>query len=234
MINFNKLATYDFETDDSNPNTCNPVQLACIMVNPRTLEIIPNSEFQSYIRPPVIDDDNYFGDHQETIEWHARVNKCEVKDILETWKDAPPEKDVFGDFQEYLLRYHTRTQRKSKFSAPIKAGQNIIKFDNIIMDRLAKRYGAIDKEGGSTLFHPRDQIDSLNLLFLFFENLPEPTKYNMDVLREFFGMSDKGAHTAIQDVYDSAELIIRFMRLARKIAGKTKFKGAFKNVFAKT
>jgi len=228
MLNFNKIVVYDFETDSPNPNICNPVQLAAIVVNPRTLEIIPDSEFRSYMRPPTIDENDYIEKHKDTIEWHTKVNSCKVEDIIKLWKNAPLEKDVFNDFKEYLLRYHTRTSRKNKFSAPIRAGHNIIKFDNIIMQRLAERYHSLDNEGVMDLFNPRDQIDALLLSFLFFENLEDPKRYSMDELRSYLGMSSKGAHSANQDVLDTANLIIRFMRLSRRVAEKTTFKNAFK------
>jgi DNA polymerase III epsilon subunit-like protein len=181
------------------------------------------------IRPPDFDDEDYFQKHKGTIEWHAKTLKCKVEDILAKWDKAPPEKDVFNNFKEYLLRYHTRTTRKNKFSAPLKAGYNIVKFDNIIIQRLAEKYNALDSEGVCSLFHPRDQIDALFLSFMWFENLEEPKKYNMDELRSYLGMSGETAHDALGDVRDTANLIIRMMRLHRRTANNVKFKGSFKN-----
>ena len=42
---------YDTETGSRNPNTTQAIQLACIAIEPRSLEIIPNSEFESLIKP---------------------------------------------------------------------------------------------------------------------------------------------------------------------------------------
>ena len=49
MINTHKIISLDFECDGVNPFTCNPTQLAAIAIHPRTLEIIPDSEFNSFL-----------------------------------------------------------------------------------------------------------------------------------------------------------------------------------------
>jgi len=231
-MNFQKILVYDFETDSPNPQTCNPVQLASIVVNPRTLQIEKDSAFNSVMCPTELinDEAKYIQEHGNTIDWHARQRNCTPEDIVQSWKSAPSEKDVYDSFKSYLLQYHSRTKRKCKFSAPIKAGYNIIRFDNIIMERLCKKYGDLDKDRDMTLFYPRDQIDAMMLVFNWFENMNEPKSYSMDILRPFFGIAEEGAHDALKDVEDTAELIIRFMRLHRKYADKIRFKGAFKNV----
>jgi DNA polymerase III epsilon subunit-like protein len=45
MPNFQKICVFDLETDGTNPDKCSPVQIAAIMVDPRKLEIVPDSEF---------------------------------------------------------------------------------------------------------------------------------------------------------------------------------------------
>ena len=52
--------------------------------------------------------------------------------------------------------------------------------------------------------------------------------YSMDSLRDYFGISKDGAHDAIKDVKDTAEIMIRFMKLHRNLASKIKFKNSFK------
>lgn len=229
-MNFNTIAVYDFETDSPDPYTCNPVQLACIMVNPRTLEIIEGSEFNTRMQPLDINDEGYVAEHKDTIEWHSRISKTSSEEIVEGWKDAPQQQDAFDAFTEYLLRYHKKTGRKSKFSAPIKAGYNIIRFDNVIMERLCKKYHKMDKRNDMSIFHPRDQIDGMMFSFNWFENSNEPESYSMDTLRPYFGMSSEGAHDALQDVKDTANIITRFMKLHRTFGEKVKFKGAFRDV----
>lgn len=228
-MNFQKICVYDFETDSANPRTCNPVQLGAIIINPRTLTVETDSEFNSGICPEDLlkDEKQYIQDHSDTIAWHSRVQNCTSEQIIEKWKSYPLEKDVYKNFKDYLLKYHTRTKRQCKFSAPMKAGYNIIRFDNIIIERLCKKYGDVEKSGDMTLFHPRDQIDAMMLVFNWFENLPDLKSYSMDTLRPYFGINSEGAHDALQDVKDTAELIIRFLKLHRRYAEKVNFKGSF-------
>ncbi len=50
------ICVFDYETDLPTPETCNHVELACVIIDPFTLDIIPGSEFNSNIRPEGIDD----------------------------------------------------------------------------------------------------------------------------------------------------------------------------------
>jgi DNA polymerase III epsilon subunit-like protein len=52
----------------------------------------------------------------------------------------------------------------------------------------------------------------------------------MDNLRDYLGISKEGAHDALKDVKDCAEVLIRFMKLHRNLADKVKFKDSFKNI----
>jgi len=45
MANYHKICVFDFETDGSNPECCSPVQIAALMIDPKKLEVIPDSEF---------------------------------------------------------------------------------------------------------------------------------------------------------------------------------------------
>lgn len=234
----NYICVYDFETDSPKPETCEPVQIAALMLHPHTLNIVEDSEFVSYMRPEGIDDKNYLKKNYDTIKWHAtnyHPDFYELKSgdqdeavmgILQKWKDAPNQKQVWSDFCTYLLKYNNNQARRSKFSAPIRAGANIRRFDNTIVDRMCTRFGTVTKDGEQKIFQPRDVVDIMELAFYWFENLPEPKAYNMGALREFFGMSDEGAHDALVDIRDEAAMIQKFLRLHRSIAAKVKFRGA--------
>jgi hypothetical protein len=236
----NHICVYDFETDGPNPEICQPVQLAALIIDYRTLEIIDKSEFSSFMRPIGIDDPTYYEKNYDTIRWHATnynpnwetMKETEREDatkkIFDIWNTAPGQKQVFQDFTTYLLKYNTNQSRKGKWSAPLRAGMNIKRFDNVIIDRLCKTYGAITNDGEQKIFTPRDQIDILELAFYWFESLPEPKNYNMLELRRFFGMSGRGAHDALNDVRDEAIMIQKFMRLHRYFAHKVKFKDSMK------
>ena len=52
---------------------------------------------------------------------------------LEDLENAPSLENVWNQFQQYVNKYNAG---KSKWTAPIKAGMNIDKYDNIIVDRI--------------------------------------------------------------------------------------------------
>ena len=131
-------------------------------------------------------------------------------------------------FVNYLDKYHSRSSKKSQFSAPIAAGYNIHRFDLKIIDRLSQKYSNTNKEKTCNLFYPRDVIDVMNLVFFWFESNPDLKSYSMDSLREYFGIDKTGAHDAIKDVKDTADVMIRFMKLHRNLSSKVKFKHSFK------
>ena len=60
MLNLRKICVFDFETDSPDPHTCQPVELAAIMIDPRKLKIIEKSDFSSMMRPADIDDETYY------------------------------------------------------------------------------------------------------------------------------------------------------------------------------
>lgn len=228
MLNLRKICVFDFETDSPDPHTCQPVELAAVMIDPRKLCFIDGSEFSSMMRPTDINDENYYEVHKDTISWHAKQLKKQPLEVLDSWAKAPLQKNVWADFKRYVDMYHLQDKRKSVFTAPICAGYNILDFDLHIIQRLCEKYHNVDNRGNSKIFFRRDRIDGLLLSFLFWENREDPASYSMDAVRDYLEMSKKGSHTAIQDVRDIGELIIRFMRLLRERTKSVNFKGACK------
>lgn len=222
-----KICVFDFETDGSNPKECSPVQLACVIVDPIKLEIIKDSEFNINFLPEVLEkniDHKYEGD---ILEFHAKVKGCSAKDVLDLWKTFPKQDQSWKQFVNYLDKYHCRTSKKSCFSAPIAAGYNIFRFDLPIIQRLSQKYKNVNKEGNSSLFHPRDTIDLMNLVFYWFENNDSIKSYALDNMRDFLGIDKTGAHDALKDVKDCANILIRFLKLHRNLAQKIKFENSF-------
>ena len=243
------ICVYDFECDGNKPETCEPVQLASVMIHPHSLEIVDGSEFCSWMRPVDINEPDYLDNTDKSqrgepvskvLDWHCgnyyqdfAEMKEEEKDkvrneILNKWKKAPEQKLVFGQFCSYLAGFNARQSRKDKFGAPIRAGMNIRRFDNVLMDRLCHKYGQVGKEG-QKIFYPRDTVDIGDLAFLWFRDLPEPKSYNMDELRLFFGISGDLAHDALKDVRDEARIIQKFLRLHRELAPSITFKDSMKD-----
>lgn len=228
MINYNKICVFDFETDGSDPRECSPVQIAAVIVDPLTLEIVPGSEFNINFKPEVLEKDDNYVYTTDILDFHAKVKGCAKEAVLAEWRDYPKQQQSWKVFVDYLDKYHTRSSKKSQFSAPIAAGYNIFRFDLKIIDRLSQKYDNVNKEKTSCLFYPRDVIDVMNLIFYWFEHNSELKSYTMDSLREYFGIDSKGSHDAIKDVKDTAEIMIRFLRLHRNLAEKVKFKDSFK------
>jgi hypothetical protein len=157
MINNNYIAVFDFETDSRDPHTCSPTELGCVMIEPRKLEIVESSLFEQGMRPEDIDTEGYYERHKETIEWTANNRKTKPEAIIEEWKSYPSPDVTWSAFVSYLEGYQARgSKRKSMFSAPIRAGSNIIAFDDIILKRLCTQYKNIDRKSGKpNIFHPR-------------------------------------------------------------------------------
>lgn len=221
-MNYSKIAVYDYETDGINPDECNPVQLAAVILDPRTLEVVPGAEFNSMMRPPSFDDPDYFEKHKATIEWHATKRQCSVADILAKWDAAPSQKSAWEQYTGFMSRYNKNPAKPSEFGAPIAAGFNIIGFDNIICNRLKVSYKT------KFLYNKVYKMDLMDMLYGWFENSPEVEKIGLDYLREYFGMPLDGGHEALQDVKDTAEILVRLLRLQRNVVQRVQWKGAFK------
>ena len=228
MPNLQKICVFDFETDGVNPDICSPVQLAAIIVDPIKLEIVPDSKFNINLKPELLDKNpSHDYSDSDVLDFHSKVKGVAKETVLETWKQFPGQEQGWRAFVSYLEMYHTRSEKKSCFTAPIAAGYNIHRFDLRIIDRLSSRYNNLNKEGRSSLFYPRDTIDIMNLVFYWFENNRDLKNYTLDSLREYLGISKEGAHDALKDVEDTANIMIRFLKLHRRTANKVKFKGSF-------
>lgn len=230
MINYNKICVFDFETDGSDPKSCSPVQIAAVIIDPLQLEIVEGSEFNVFFKPEVLENNDNYTYTTDILDFHARVKGCAKEDVLKLWYTYPKQDHSWNMFVNYLDKYHSRSSRKSQFSAPIAAGYNINRFDLHIIDRLSRRYGNLNKEKNTDLFYPRDVVDCMNLIFYWFENNNELKSYTLDSLRDYFGISKDGAHDALKDVKDTADIIIRFLKLHRNLSHKIKFRGSFSSV----
>lgn len=229
MINYNKICVFDFETDGSDPVHCSPVQIAAIMIDPINLEIIDGSEFNINFKPEVLESNDNYKYETDILDFHAKVKGCGTDDILQAWYKYPKQEHSWNMFVNYLDKYHSRTSKKSQFSAPIAAGYNIHRFDLHIINRLSQKYGNLNKEKRTDLFYPRDTIDAMQLMFYWFEHNNELKSYTLDSVRDYFGISKVGAHDALKDVKDTAEIIVRFLKLHRNLSQKIKFKDSFTN-----
>lgn len=227
-MNYNKICVFDFETDGTNPEECSPVQIAAVMIDPINLEIIPNSEFNCNFKPEVMEKDPKYEYTTDILDFHAKVKGCSKQDVYAEWTKYPKQEISWKMFLDYLDKYHLKRKTKSQFSAPIAAGYNIYRFDLPIVNRLSRRYKNTNKEGNSSVFYPRDVVDMINLVYYWFGHTDELKSFTLDSLRDYLGISKDGAHDAIKDVKDTAEILIRFLKLHRNLSEKIKFRGSFK------
>jgi DNA polymerase III epsilon subunit-like protein len=231
MPNFQKICVFDLETDGINPEKCSPVQIAAVIVDPLKLQVVPDSEFNISIKPEaLISNPEYDYADSDVLDFHAKVKGSSKQDVLKEWNSYQKQDHGWKMFTSYLDMYHTRSERKSCFSAPIAAGYNINRFDLKIIERLSVKYDNLNKEGKSSLFYPRDVVDLMNMVFYWFEGNNELKNYTLDNLRDYLGISKEGAHDALKDVKDTADILIRFLKLHRNLSNKIKFKGSFANV----
>jgi DNA polymerase III epsilon subunit-like protein len=228
MANSQKICVFDFETDGINPDICSPVQIAALIIDPFRLEVVKDSEFNINMKPELLEKDSeYSYADSDVLDFHSKVRGCSKQEILDQWKGHQKQDQGWKMFVSYLEMYHIRSDKKSCFTAPIAAGYNINRYDMKIIERLSTKYNNLNKEKRSSLFYPRDVIDLMNMIFYWFEGNNELKNYTLDNLRGYFGISAEGSHDALKDVRDTAEILIRFMKLHRNVSSKVKFKGSF-------
>ena len=224
-MNHRWIIVYDLETDGPDPTTANPVEIAAVPVNPRTLEIKMDDTFEVTVKPPGIDKDEYFTTGvQKTIDWHASTRGCLSADIVSKWKQGKSQKVAMKNFCSYLQKYHIEKDpmRRIYFTEPAYSGYNVDGFDDIIIRNMC------DKHKLDYPFAKMGNMDLLHYITYWFENMPEPENYKMDTLKEFFGLQSHGqAHSAISDVVDTAKILVRFLKFARRQVSVDKFKGSF-------
>jgi DNA polymerase III epsilon subunit-like protein len=231
MIN-NKICVFDFETDGKNPEECSPVQLSALIIDPIKLEIIPKSEFNTFLKPDKLCDTTVSNPYTDSdiLEWHGRVRNVSSEQVLTDWKGYPEQKHAWSQFVTYLDKYHLKSNggKKSQFTAPIAAGYNILRFDMPIVNRLSVKYSHTNKENETCLFHPRDKIDIMHLFGIWMSYVSEVKGLSLDSMRDYLGIDKTNAHNALKDVEDCAQILIRFLRLHKKLSQKIKFKDSFK------
>ena len=88
----------------------------------------------------------------------------------------------------------------------------------IIVDRLCKAYGPYDKERQQQkLFNKIYKVDMMDNMFMWTEGDPSIKSISMDSLRDRMGLSKENAHDALQDVKDTANIMIKFMKTHRAV-----------------
>ena len=200
---------FDFETGSRNPRKTQPTQIAALALDGRNFKL--KGTFNSEIRP-VMDDEKAIEMGFDPLEDEAlRITGKNREDLAK----APLPKTVWKKFCDFVNPY---TWKGTQFFAPIPAGFNIIGFDMIIVDRLCKAYGPYDKERQQQkLFNKIYKVDMMDNMFMWTEGDPSIKSISMDSLRDRMGLSKENAHDALQDVKDTANIMIKFMKTHRAV-----------------
>jgi DNA polymerase III epsilon subunit-like protein len=216
-MNYRDIIVFDFETGSRNPHKTQPTQIAAIALHGRKLTIQPNGIFNSEIRP-ILDDKKAIEAGFDPVEEEALKITGKTREAL---AKAPLPKTVWKKFEDFCMQFNFK---KSSYTAPIAAGYNIIGFDLPIVQR--------DARGRQTVFNPIFKLDLMDIVFSWTENNKDFKSLSMDFLREYMGFpeeSKQNAHDALQDVKDTANILIKFLKFQRNISQKTKFEKAFAN-----
>lgn len=218
----------DFETTSKYSGTCQPVQLAAVVIDGRKLEVIEDSEFCSLIMPE-FDEVTCKAKRldpltQESISIHRKTE--------EMLRSAPTLKIVWSNFNQYVKRWNPKG---TKWTAPIMAGYNVFNYDSKIIDRIAGKdpykLGPFDEENGEcTLFNPRMKYDLIHDVQRWTHFNPEITSVSFDNIRKYTGMNTEGAHDALCDVKQGAYLLCRFLNMYKSMTPKLKFKDSCKGI----
>lgn len=207
---------------------CAVLSLGALVLHPRTLDPIKNGEvleeFYSLSKPPKED----IGRIQEQT---LKVNKITMEEV----EAAPAEEQVWKTFVNFVKKF---ANGNTQWDYPVLAGYNIINFNKPILDRLCARYGNVNKEGRSNLFHMTDIYDVMNQFKWWFESNQDVKSYSLDNMRTYLGMpKDKDAlvgevidaHHTVRDIRDTAAILKKFILLKRNLQKNynIKFNGAF-------
>ena len=215
------IIVFDFETGSRNPHKTQPTQLAAIALDGRNFKV--KGTFNSEIKP-ILNDEKAIEMGLDPLEDEALRITGKTRTQLHK---APTLRSVWKKFTQFVDQYNWKG---TPWFAPIAAGFNIVGFDLIIIDRICKEYGPYDKDRSQQkLFNKVYKIDVMDNVFMWTEGDPSVRSISMDSLRDRMGLSKENAHDALQDVKDTANIMIKFMKTHRAVYKKLTIDKAFAN-----
>jgi|TARA_B100001094_G_scaffold324892_1_gene378251 DNA polymerase III epsilon subunit-like protein len=218
-MSYRDYIVFDFETGSRNPNKTQPTQIAALALDGRNFKL--KGTFNSEIRP-ILDDEKAIELGLDPLEDEALRITGKTREAL---AKAPLPKGVWKKFCSFVNKYNWKG---TQFFAPIPAGFNIIGFDMIIVNRLCKEYGPFDSDRQQhKLFNKIYKVDMMDNMFMWTEGDPSIRSISMDSLRDRMGLSKENAHDALQDVKDTANIMIKFMKTHRAVYRNLKIDKAF-------
>lgn len=213
----NYLVIFDFETCNLRCDEYSPIQLAAIVLDPRTLEEVDGGRFggKDLLMEPL---------DWNLVEDDALQANGKTREQLAV---APGQKVVWDSFVTFMKKYN---RDGSIYTRPIPIGQNILNFDLPIIRAMCKKYGNLDSEGKPSIFSGLFQIDTMQNFWWWWESMKEPARYSNDYVRDYFGIKKDGAHDAMIDCEHTAMIFRKFLTYHRGHAKRTSFKGCFGEV----
>ena len=215
-INTN-IFVYDLETQSRWANTAEPVEMAGIIVNPDTLLEVEDGQFGPVlIKPP-----QWLNTPDE--DQALQVNNLTREQIND---EGISQEEWFHQLIDFLRKFQ---KGNGHWDALVSAGFNIVNYDNIIMNRLALKYGHVDKNGLPMIFHPQHTFDAIDLLRPWFFSNNEIDGYSLKAVSAYLGLENKESHTAMGDIRCTYKIIQRFLNFNKSLAPKylKQFKGCF-------
>jgi len=213
------LIVFDWETGSRDAETCQVTQIAALALDPRNFRLKGtfNSEIWAFTN-----DDEARAEGLAPLEEDAlRITRKTRENIAA----APKLKTVWPKFVQFVNKYNWKG---TPFFAPIPAGYNINNFDLPIARRMCKKFGPWDKKDNKpTLFSSVYKIDVMDDMYLWTEADSNVKSISMKALRERFGMKSDDAHDALQDVKDTANIMIKLMKTRRIVYRNLDFEKAF-------
>ena len=249
MIIHNKYLILDFETTGLDPKFNQPVSIGALMIDGRKLSICDRGTFYSLIN--IIGDDKVADHGLSVVEQKALdVNKLTLEEIgkapplKQVWREFTnwvnyhnPTKDKWDApiLCGHNVSYDSVISDRIRFGhlggqivLPTKLPSKTT-ISKMTQEERSKEFGALKalkepwKFGPDNLFHPSYSLDTMALSIALFENIKEPTKFNLGAIKSFLGFNDVGAHNALVDVLYSGEILVRYLRLFREVIKQTEF-----------
>lgn len=216
---YRDLVLFDFETTGLNAHKVQATQLAAIALDPRTFRV--KGTFNSEIKC-ITDDALAVAAGFDPIAEQALIKTRKTREQLAA---APPIRAVWDKFCNFVNKYNWKG---TPFTAPIPCGYNIMNYDTIILNRIAKSLGPWDDEyQRNKLFNSAFKIDVMDMLYLWTEGDPSVKSISMDNLRIRMNLKSTMAHDALQDVKDTANIMIKFMKTHRAVYRNLDLEKAF-------
>lgn len=218
---YNYLVVMDFETTRLDREACEVWQIGATVIRPRDLQI-----FDDHFNVKMSVERPEDADPESLAISHTTIDEVQANGI--------DPQEGWNQFARWVNQWNLGG-KPDLFSCPVMAGHNILNYDLPIYERYAYKYGFTkkDKKLGKEvpgLFNRFRHYDTVQMMGMWTENLKEPHSLSLVNLRKYFGMpasSIEHAHDALQDVRDTAKILVKLLRLSRSIAPKVKFKGCF-------